>query len=53
MYGLEMADPLCVKLNDLICRVKIENQIFYKYFTNIYLTLLKFVMTPSTNTTEM
>lgn len=36
IYGVESADPVCVKLNDLIRRGKIEkSRIFYKYLKDV------------------
>ena len=36
IYGIEMADPVCVKLNDLIPRGKIDrSRILYKFFNDV------------------
>ena len=35
-YGIEMADPVCIKLNDLICRGKIDrSRILYKFLNDV------------------
>ena len=43
IYGVEMADPVCVKLNDLIRRGKIDRtRILYKFLNDVCNSLQSF-----------